>query len=69
MSNLGTMGGTGSTATSVSTNGTIVAGQSYTATGTKYQAFVWTAGTGMTSLGSLGEAKAMQLAFQGTDPL
>ena len=54
MADLGTLGGDYSYAYLVSSDGSVVAGQSYTTDNSEYHAFRWTSASGMADLGTLG---------------
>ena len=54
ISDLGTLGGTGSYANAVSADGAVVVGGAYTANDAAYHAFRWTQAGGMADLGTLG---------------
>lgn len=54
LSYLGTLGGAGSVAYGISANGTFVVGKAQTAGSIFFHAFLWTVGTGMVDLHSLG---------------
>lgn len=54
LTNLGTLGGTASSVTSISGNGSVVGGDSKIAGDTESHAYIWTSGGGMVDLGTLG---------------
>lgn len=53
LADLGTLGGTGSTASDLSANGTVVVGDSLLVGDVNFHAFRWTSGSGLVDLGTL----------------